>query len=136
MANESWDQSGAANAHAHAHKHGGADEIATATPAVNAIPKALGTGLLASGWLPGLPPLPHDILTLHTGFPGGTSNFLRADGTWTAAGGGSDPPTGLYAPGSFTVATGRWARMAKRLELTGAQRTTLQGTARLGVSNG
>ena len=34
----------------------------------------------------------HDILTSHSGFPGGTSNFLRADGTFAApAGGGSDP---------------------------------------------
>jgi len=34
------------------HKHGGDDEVATVTPAANAIPKADGTGKLAVGWLP------------------------------------------------------------------------------------
>lgn len=34
------------------HQHGGADEVATATPAANAIPKADGTGKLDSGWMP------------------------------------------------------------------------------------
>lgn len=42
-------------AHAPAHKNGGADEVATATPAADAIPKALGTGLLAPGWIPPQP---------------------------------------------------------------------------------
>ncbi len=40
--------------HASTHQHGGADEIATATPGANAIVKALGTGLLATGWLTGV----------------------------------------------------------------------------------
>lgn len=39
-------------AHATDHQHGGSDEVATATPAANAIPKALGTGLLDAGWIP------------------------------------------------------------------------------------
>lgn len=38
-------------AHAASHTNGGADEVATATPAANAIPKALGTGYLSSSWL-------------------------------------------------------------------------------------
>lgn len=38
-----------------------------------------------------------------------------------------------YAPGSFTVATGNYAVMVKRLELTTTQRSTLQGTARLRI---
>lgn len=37
--------------HAASHQHGGTDEVATATPANNAIPKADGTGKLANGWL-------------------------------------------------------------------------------------
>lgn len=41
-----------AKAHAASHQHGGADEIATATPGANAVPKAGGTGKLAVGWLP------------------------------------------------------------------------------------
>jgi hypothetical protein len=38
-------------AHAASHQHGGSDEVATATAAANAIPKALGTGKLAAGWI-------------------------------------------------------------------------------------
>ncbi len=38
-------------AHAASHQHGGDDEIATATPGANAIPKANGSGKLANGWL-------------------------------------------------------------------------------------
>lgn len=37
--------------HASQHQHGGSDEVATATPANNAIPKAEGDGKLASGWI-------------------------------------------------------------------------------------
>lgn len=38
--------------HASTHQHGGTDEVATATPAANAIPKAGGAGTLAAGWIP------------------------------------------------------------------------------------
>lgn len=38
--------------HASTHQHGGSDQIATATPAANAIPKANGSGVLDPGWLP------------------------------------------------------------------------------------
>lgn len=43
----------AALSHAASHQHGGGDEIATATPAANAIPKAGAGGTLDAGWLPG-----------------------------------------------------------------------------------
>lgn len=39
-------------AHAASHQHGGADEVATATPAANAIPKAGADSKLAAGWMP------------------------------------------------------------------------------------
>lgn len=42
----------APKAHTASHKHGGTDEIATATPAPNAIPKADGSGKL-DGWITG-----------------------------------------------------------------------------------
>jgi len=45
------------NAHAASHQNGGSDEIATATPAANAIPKADGSGDLADGWLSANVPL-------------------------------------------------------------------------------
>lgn len=38
--------------HASTHQHGGDDEVGTATPTANAIPKAGADGKLASGWLP------------------------------------------------------------------------------------
>jgi hypothetical protein len=41
-------------AHAATHQNGGSDEIATATPGANAIPKAGGGGTLATGWIPTL----------------------------------------------------------------------------------
>jgi hypothetical protein len=37
--------------HASVHQNGGDDEVATATPAADAIPKALATGYLAAGWI-------------------------------------------------------------------------------------
>lgn len=42
---------GAPAAHASTHQHGGSDEVATATPGANAIPKAGAGGTLASGWI-------------------------------------------------------------------------------------
>lgn len=39
-------------AHATQHQNGGSDEVATGTPAANAIPKAGAGGTLAAGWMP------------------------------------------------------------------------------------
>jgi hypothetical protein len=44
--------SGAPPPHATSHQNGGSDEVATATPAANAIPKAGAGGDLDGGWLP------------------------------------------------------------------------------------
>ena len=41
--------------HASTHQNGGSDEIATATPGANAIPKAGSGGTLATGWIPATP---------------------------------------------------------------------------------
>jgi hypothetical protein len=40
------------SAHATSHQNGGSDEVATATPGANAIPKAEASGTLAGGWVP------------------------------------------------------------------------------------
>lgn len=42
----------APTSHASSHQHGGGDQIATATPGANAIPKAGGSNTLDPGWLP------------------------------------------------------------------------------------
>ena len=42
----------ASGPHASTHQHGGIDEVATAVPADDAIPKAVGGGRLAEGWIP------------------------------------------------------------------------------------
>jgi hypothetical protein len=42
---------------------------------------------------------------------------------------------GAYAPGGYTVTTGRYVVMVKRLELTGTERLVLEGTARLVLQN-
>lgn len=43
---------GGGGPHSTTHKHGGSDEVATATPAPNAIPKADGSGTL-NAWITG-----------------------------------------------------------------------------------
>lgn len=44
------------------------------------------------------------------------------------------PVPGTMSPGSFTIATGRFGLMAKRLTLTSSQRATVQGTGRLTIN--
>lgn len=61
-------------AHVSSHANGGGDELSVAGL----------SGLLADGQTP----LAHNIITAHNGFPGGTSNFLRADGSFAAPPGG------------------------------------------------
>jgi len=58
-------------AHASSHQHGGSDEVATATPAANAIPKANGSGLLDS-WISAATTLVKGLIQL-AGDLGGTA---------------------------------------------------------------
>lgn len=54
--------------------------------------------------------------------------------TVTIAGGsGSDPFQGAFAPGSFTLATGKYVVMGDELELTTTQEATLEGTSYLAI---
>lgn len=64
---------------------------------------------------------------------GGTTTFLRADGTFAAPTASAADP--VYAPGSFTVATESGRYIPKRVKLTTTQRATLQGTGRLLLTN-
>jgi hypothetical protein len=69
----------------------------------------------------------------HSGFPGGTSTFLRADATFAAPTAAAADP--VYSPGSFTVVTETGRLFVTRGKLTGAQRATVQGTGRVTVVN-
>lgn len=64
----------------------------------------------------------------HT-FPGGTTTYLRADGTFA----GVTPADPAYAPGTFTLATGTFRVMAGCVKLTSSQTMTLAGTALLRI---
>lgn len=65
-----------------------------------------------------------------------TSDTDYATGWVTPPGGsGADPPEGSYAPGSYTIATGKFRHAVKRQQFTGTQRLTIQGTGRLSLGN-
>ena len=79
-------------------------------------------------------PVGHGILS-HQSFPGGTTTFLRADNTFASViASVGDPNPQSYTPGSFTVDTGKYVILSKRLQLTGAQRATIAGTARMRIT--
>lgn len=87
---------------------------------------------------------PTDITTLDAStsahglmmkYPGGTTNFLRSDGTFAAPTASvTDPNPQSYTPGSFTVATGKYVIISRHLKLTGSQRLTGQGTATMRIT--
>jgi hypothetical protein len=77
-------------AHATSHQHGGSDEIATATPSTNAIPKTGGAGTLDDGWLAAAITRDEEINTFaewvtFTGITGtcNTTTGVLGDGTCT-----------------------------------------------------
>lgn len=114
-------------AHATSHKNGGTDEVATATAAANAIPKAGSDGKLAVGWIPDLStayqPLAaalttiaamsntNNIIMINTGTgwittavpdcPSGTINYTAATHSFGCGAG----PGGVSAPLSLTGST-------------------------------
>lgn len=92
-----WTLIGGGGLHAASHQDGGADEISV-----------LGlSGLLADAQTP----LAHNIITAHNGFPGGTTDFLRADGAFAAPPAGGSPPTGT----GFRHVTGGVEDVASKL---------------------
>lgn len=95
--------------HAASHQDGGNDEIATATPAGNAIPKASAGGTLAVGWLPlmGASGVGHAAGAVpDPGAAAGSTRYLREDATWAtpAGGGGTVTSVALTMPAEFSIA--------------------------------
>lgn len=84
--------------HAASHQHGGADEIATATPGANAIPKAGLGGTLASGWIPDLSGVYSLTSHNHSGVYAPASHTHAytdvLSAPWPAYSSGASPPTG------------------------------------------
>lgn len=64
------------------------------------------------------------------GSGGGTSNFLRADGTWTVPADLTLPGEALD-PGSVTLTTERFLIQSGQMKLSGSEQFTLQGTTEL-----
>lgn len=128
-------------AHATSHNAGGADVMAIDAAAATGSLRTLGTGAAQATagndarLSDSRTPLAHDIDgPLHNGFPGGTTNFLRADGTFaapTATAGDLDRPE----VGNLTVATAKYHLTASRHQCTGTQRITIAGTGRLRIVN-
>lgn len=75
-------------------------------------------------------PVTHDILTKHSGFPGGTANFLREDGTWALPGGGGG---GAPTDAEYVVAVAHVGLSAERV-LTGVANHTAIDNATAGQS--
>lgn len=84
----------APSTHATSHQNGGADEVATATPGANAIPKAGGGGTLGAGWIP--------TLNQSTTGNAGTATALAALPSACSAG---SYPLGVLANGNATGCT-------------------------------
>ena len=47
----------------------------------------------------------------------------------------TNPIIGTFTPGSFTIPTGQYVDQMRRLQLTGSQRLTAQGTGHLSIAN-
>lgn len=69
-----------------------------------------------------------------TGATGGTGATGATGATGPTGPTAADPVLGSFAPGSFTIATGKYAVMSKMLTLTTTQQVVLQGTARLRIT--
>lgn len=62
---------------------------------------------------------------------GGAVKFLREDQSWQVPAGASDPAQGSFAPGSFTLPTGKYAIIADTLALAGVETAAVEGNALL-----
>jgi hypothetical protein len=95
--------------HAATHQNGGSDEVATATPAANAIPKAGSGGTLAAGWLPimGASGTNHAAgAAPDPGSTAGSTRYLREDATWAVPPGNTSSMPRGYIDGLILANNG------------------------------
>jgi hypothetical protein len=94
--------------HAASHQHSGSDEVATATPGANAIPKSGGGGTLAIGWIPDLSTTYVPVTRTLTGGSGiAAIGDLSANRTISTASGETD----FLAAGALTCGAGTRGRI-------------------------
>ena len=91
--------------HGSTHQNGGTDEIATATPGANAIPKAGSGGTLAVGWIP--------TLNQSTSGNAGTASALSANGSNCSAGNFAQGVDAYGAAEGCTVPAGTYSLPSK-----------------------
>lgn len=125
----------AAVAHAHAESDvtGLVADLAGKAASVHSHTQAEVTNLVTD--LAGKAAATHSITASHNGFPGTGLTYLRDDGLWAApVASVADPNSQSYTPGTFSVSTGRYVLLSRRLQLTGTQRATLAGTSRMRIT--
>ena len=79
-------------------------------------------------------PLTHNITTSHNGFPGGTANFLRADGTFASPPGGGGGTTKISGNSGAFAADTTWETLtADSTGITSTTQTTVMTVTGLGA---
>lgn len=102
-------------AHATSHKSGGSDVVLLDELGAPTDILTLNASLTAHGLLPKL--------------PGGTTTFLRADGTYAAPTAAAADP--VYSPGAFTIVTETGRLFIDTLILSGTEEAVVEGTGTL-----
>jgi hypothetical protein len=91
-------------------------------------------GIKGVNGISGVNGIPGAALFILPDSPDDPDEPILVRGLTGATGSTSDPFQGVFATGSFTIPTGKYAVMSKQLILTGAQQVILQGTARLRIT--
>jgi hypothetical protein len=117
-------------AHVSAHQHGGTDEVATVTPAANAIPKASAGATIADGWLSSAIARLTDITT-HAAVKDGVHGLANSGGYTLTI-----PATGTAALRASAATAGRVAFWSSSAEISHDSLLFWNATSKLlGVNN-